>query len=113
VGVGNTVLSFIVYRLLLALGAWYVIAAPLAFAAGALKRLHLQQAVDVRGTRLDASPRALRVCAGHRRGVDEPARVPVRARSRCGAVVAYLVAIPPVTLCMFAANRLWTFAERP
>ena len=30
-----------------------------------------------------------------------------------GRVVAYLVAIPPVTLCMFAANRLWTFAERP
>jgi putative flippase GtrA len=36
VGVGNTVLSFVVYRLLLALGAWYVIAAPLAFAVGAV-----------------------------------------------------------------------------
>jgi len=29
-----------------------------------------------------------------------------------GRVGAYLAAIPPVTLCMFAANRLWTFAER-
>jgi putative flippase GtrA len=28
-----------------------------------------------------------------------------------GRVWAYLAAIPPVTLCMFAANRLWTFAE--
>ncbi len=27
-------------------------------------------------------------------------------------VVANLVAIPPVTVAMFVANRLWTFAER-
>jgi putative flippase GtrA len=36
VGVGNTVLSFIVYRALLTLGTWYVVAAPVAFAAGAV-----------------------------------------------------------------------------
>ena len=36
VGVGNTAVSFVVYRLLLALGLWYVVAAPLAFAAGAV-----------------------------------------------------------------------------
>jgi putative flippase GtrA len=36
VGVGNTVLSFVVYRALLALGIWYVVAAPLAFGAGAV-----------------------------------------------------------------------------
>jgi putative flippase GtrA len=29
-----------------------------------------------------------------------------------GRVGAYLAAVPPVTLGMFAANRLWTFAER-
>jgi putative flippase GtrA len=29
-----------------------------------------------------------------------------------GKVWAYVAAIPPVTLCTFAANRLWTFAER-
>jgi len=29
-----------------------------------------------------------------------------------GKVGVYLVAIPPVTLCMFAANRIWTFTER-
>jgi putative flippase GtrA len=28
-----------------------------------------------------------------------------------GKVVAYLAAVPPVTVAMFAANRLWTFAE--
>ncbi len=29
-----------------------------------------------------------------------------------GRVWAYLAAIPPVTLCMFVANRVWTFADR-
>ena len=29
-------LSFVVYRLLLAVGTWYVVAAPIAFAAGAV-----------------------------------------------------------------------------
>ena len=28
-----------------------------------------------------------------------------------GRVWGYLAAIAPVTLCMFAANRLWTFAK--
>jgi putative flippase GtrA len=27
-------------------------------------------------------------------------------------IVAYLAAIPPVTLGMFVANRVWTFADR-
>jgi len=36
VGVGNTVLSFIVSRALLTLGTWYVLAAPVAIAAGAV-----------------------------------------------------------------------------
>ena len=29
-----------------------------------------------------------------------------------GNIVAYLAAIPPVTLGMFLANRVWTFADR-
>jgi putative flippase GtrA len=29
-----------------------------------------------------------------------------------GKVGAYLVAIPPVTVSMFVANRVWTFHER-
>ncbi len=30
-----------------------------------------------------------------------------------GRVWAYMAAIPPVTLSTFAANRLWTFTDRP
>ena len=29
-----------------------------------------------------------------------------------GKTAAYLAAVPPVTVSMFAANRLWTFADR-
>jgi putative flippase GtrA len=29
-----------------------------------------------------------------------------------GEVGAYVAAIPPVTVCMFLANRIWTFGER-
>jgi putative flippase GtrA len=29
-----------------------------------------------------------------------------------GKVGAYLAAIPPVTVSMFIANRVWTFADR-
>jgi len=29
-----------------------------------------------------------------------------------GRIWAYLVAIPPVTVATFAANRVWTFSER-
>ena len=36
VGVGNTVVSFVAYRLLLAVGTPYALAAPLAFAVGAI-----------------------------------------------------------------------------
>ena len=38
--------------------------------------------------------------------------VPLFVAVGVGKVVAYLAAIPPVTVCMFAANRLWTFADR-
>jgi putative flippase GtrA len=29
-----------------------------------------------------------------------------------GEVGAYVAAIPPVTVCMFLANRIWTFGEQ-
>ena len=29
-----------------------------------------------------------------------------------GRIAAYVVAVPPVTVLMFLANRVWTFADR-
>jgi len=112
VGVGNTAVSFVAYRLLLAVSTPYVIAAALGFAAGAVNgyvfnrrwtfvardstraRL-LYVAVQAAGA---ASTSLLVFCFVQWLGI--------------GKVEAYLAAIPPVTLSMFLANRIWTFADR-
>jgi putative flippase GtrA len=112
VGLSNTVLSFLVYRLLLAIGAWYVLAAPLAFAAGALNgyvfnRRWTFAAPDTTRARVSY----VVVQAAGALSTSLLVLFFVRALGT-GRVWAYLVAIPPVTLCMFAANRLWTFGER-
>jgi putative flippase GtrA len=111
VGVGNTVVSFVAYRLLLVISTPYVIAAALGFGAGAVngyvfnrrwtfaaddstRARVLYVAVQVAG----AASTSLLVFLFHAVGL--------------GKVAAYLVAIPPVTLAMFLANRLWTFSDR-
>jgi putative flippase GtrA len=112
VGLSNTVLSFLVYRLLLAIGAWYVLAAPLAFAAGALNgyvfnRRWTFAAPDTTRARVSY----VVVQAAGALSTSLLVLFFVRALGT-GRVWAYLAAIPPVTLCTFAANRLWTFGER-
>jgi putative flippase GtrA len=111
VGVGNTILSFIAYRVLLEVSTPYVIAAFLGFAVGALNgyifnRRWTFAARDTTRARvlyvvvqvLGAISTSLLVLLFHR-GAD------------VGKVVAYLAAIPPVTTFMFVANRVWTFAD--
>jgi putative flippase GtrA len=112
VGLSNTVLSFLVYRLLLAIGAWYVLAAPVAFAAGALNgyvfnRRWTFAAPDTTRARVSY----VVVQAAGALSTSLLVLFFVRAIGT-GRVWAYLAAIPPVTLCMFAANRLWTFGKR-
>jgi putative flippase GtrA len=112
VGLSNTVLSFLVYRLLLAVGAWYVLAAPLAFAAGALNgyiwnRRWTFAAPDT------TRARVLYVAVQAAGALSTSVLVLFFVGALgTGRVWAYLAAIPPVTLCMFAANRLWTFGKR-
>lgn len=112
VGVGNTVLSFVVYRLLLAVGMPYVVAAPLAFAAGALSGYVLNRRWTF-VARDSTRARVLYIGVQVVGAVSTSLLVLLFVRAAgVGHVGAYLAAIPPVTLCMFAANRLWTFAER-
>jgi putative flippase GtrA len=112
VGLGNTALSFVVYRLLLAVGTWYAIAAPVAFAAGAVNGYLFNRRWTF-GARDSARARALYVVVQATGAVSTSLLVLFFVRAAgAGRVGAYLAAIPPVTLCMFAANRLWTFAER-
>jgi putative flippase GtrA len=112
VGVGNSVLSFVVYRLLLVLGAWYVIAAPLAFAAGAVNGYVFNRRWTF-AARDSVRARVVYVVVQAAGALSTSMLVLLFVRAAgTGKVWAYLAAIPPVTLCMFAANRLWTFAER-
>ena len=112
VGVGNTVVSFVAYRLLLAVGTPYALAAPLAFAVGALNgyvfnRRWTFAARDTTRARVlyvgfqvlgAASTSLLVVLFVNGLGV--------------GRVWAYLASIPPVTVGLFLANRFWVFGER-
>ena len=112
VGLGNTVLSFIVYRLLLAVGAWYLLAAPLAFAVGAVNGFVFNRRWTF-GARDTTRARVLYLAVQVVGAVSTSLLVLLFVRvAGTGRVVAYLAAVPPVTLGMFVANRLWTFAER-
>jgi putative flippase GtrA len=112
VGVGNTLISFVVYRLLLALGTWYVVAAPLAFAAGALNGYILNRRWTF-AARDTTRARVAYVTVAAVGALTTSLLVLLFVDGlELGRVWAYVVAIPPVTLGTFAANRVWTFSER-
>ena len=111
VGVGNTVLSFVVYRVLLALGIWYAAAAPLAFGAGAVNGYIFNRRWTF-AARDSTQARLLYVGVALTGALSTSLLVPLFVAAGLGKVLAYLAAIPPVTVCMFVANRLWTFADR-
>jgi putative flippase GtrA len=103
---------FLVYRLLLAVGAWYVLAAPLAFAAGALNGYILNRRWTFAAPDTTRA-RFLYVVVQVAGALSTSLLVVFFVRAvGTGRVWAYLAAIPPVTLCMFAANRFWTFGNR-
>jgi putative flippase GtrA len=112
VGLGNTVVSFVAYRLLLAAGTPYGAAAFLAFAVGAVNGyvFNRRWTFDARDT---GRARALYIGVQVFGAVSTSLLVVLFVHAAgMGRVGAYLLAAPPVTVCMFVANRLWTFAER-
>jgi putative flippase GtrA len=112
VGVGNTAVSFVSYRLLLALGVPYAAAAPLSFGVGALNGYIFNRSWTF-AARDSTRARVLYVgiqAAGA--GSLSLLVVAIVHVADVGEVPAYLVAIPPVTVSMFVANRFWTFRDR-
>jgi putative flippase GtrA len=112
VGVGNTAVSFVAYRLLLALGTPYVLAAALGFSVGAVNG-YVFNRLWTFGARDSARARLLylgvQVVGATSTSLLVLLFVRVVGTSKVGA---YVAAIPPVTVCMFLANRIWTFADR-
>lgn len=112
VGVGNTLLSFVVYRLLLALGAWYVVAAPIAYVASLLNGYLFNRRWTF-GAR-DSARARLRYVAVQASGAGLTSLLVLLFvhAAGMGKVGAFLAAAAPVTLCTFAANRAWSFADK-
>lgn len=112
VGVGNTIISLVVYRVLLALGAWYVIAAPIAYVASLVNGYVFNRRWTF-GARDSARARVLYVAVqASGAGLTSLLVLLFVHAAGTGRVVAFLAAVPPVTLYTFAANRVSTFAER-
>jgi putative flippase GtrA len=111
VGAGNTAISFVVYRLLLALGMPYVPAASLAFAAGAVNGYVFNRRWTFAAR--DTTRARLAYVAVQVAGALASALLVYLFVHGAGTtrVLAYALTIPPVTLGTFVANRLWTFAE--
>ena len=112
VGVANTALSFLVYRLLLIAGTPYVVAAPVAFIAGAVNgyvfnRRWTYAAAD--STRARVLYFAFAVLGA---AATSGLVLLVVRTAGVGRGEAYLVAVPPVTVATFLANRFWTFPEQ-
>ncbi|HEU0303751.1 MAG TPA: GtrA family protein [Gaiellaceae bacterium] len=112
VGIGNTILSVVVYSLLLALGAWYVVAAPTAYVASVVNGYVLNRRWTF-GANDSGRARVLYVAVQTCGAALTSLLVALFVELGTGRVAAFLVAIVPVTLCTFAANRVWTFADRP
>jgi len=106
------VLSFVAYRLLLAAGTPYVVAAPIAFIVGAVNGYLFNLRWTFAG--VDSTrARALYFAFAALGAATTSVLVLLFVRGAdLGKVEAYIVAIPPVTVATFAANRAWTFSER-
>lgn len=112
VGLMNTLISLVVYSLLLGIATPYVLAAPIAYGAGAVNGYVWSQRWTFRA-RDTARARVLYVCVQLSSALSTAVVVWFFVRvAGLGETVAFLVTIPVVTLCAFEANRRWTFADR-
>jgi putative flippase GtrA len=112
VGAMNTAISLGVYRALLALGVWYVVSAPIAWAAGVVNGYiwNLRWTFAGRDT---ARARLLYALFGALGAGVASLLVLLFVRGvGLGKFEAYLAAVPLVTVSTFLANRYWTFSER-
>jgi putative flippase GtrA len=112
VGVANTLIAFVVYRILLAVSASYVLAAALAWGVGALNGYVLNSRWTF-AARDSTRARILYVLVTAGGAASSSLLVYLFSRGAgFGKVEAFLAALPPVIAATFAANRIWTFADR-
>jgi len=111
VGVGNTVVSFVAYRLLLAVSVPYAAAAPLAFAVGAVNG-YVFNRIWTFAARDTTRARVLYVGVAAAGAASTSLLVALFVEGfGAGRVWAYVASLPLVTVGTFLANRFWTFRE--
>ena len=112
VGVANTLISLAAYRLLLLVGLWYPAAAFVAYAVGLFNGYFWNRSWTF-GSRDSMKARSMYVGVQLGGGALTSLLTLLFTNgvglSRTAAFAASAV---PVTLCTFAANRAWTFADR-
>jgi putative flippase GtrA len=112
VGVGNTLISFVSYRLLLAVSVPYLAAAPVAWGAGAVNGYVFNRRWTF-GAPDSARARILYVLVAAAGAGSLSLLVLLFARGAgLPNVEAFLAAVPLVTVATFVANRVWTFSAR-
>lgn len=112
VGALNTAISLVVYRALLAFGVWYVVSAPIAWAAGVVNGYvwNLRWTFAGRDTPRARLLYALFGALGA--GVASLLVLVFVHGAGLGKFESYLAAVPLVTVSTFLANRYWTFGDR-
>jgi len=112
VGASNTLISFVVYALLLAASTPSPLAAAVAFAAGAVNGYVLNRRWTF-AARDSCRARVAYVCVQAAGALAAGGLVWLLVHE-AGAdwIAAYAAAIPPVTVSTYLANRRWTFAHR-
>ena len=112
VGGCNTLLAFVVYGLLLLIDTPYAVAAPLAFCVGAANGYVFNRRWTF-AARDSTRARVLYVVIAAAGAITTTFFVLAYVRGAdVDRFVAYLLAIVPVTVATFLANRRWTFADR-
>jgi putative flippase GtrA len=115
VGVSNTLLTFVVYTLLLKVfGVWYLLASAIGFAAGAVNGFLLNRRWTFRGHVGDArTPLRWTVVQGCGLGLNEALLYLWVEGVGLDKLLGQAFATAVVTVITFLANRAWTFRTHP
>ena len=115
VGVSNTVLTFIVYTLLLKVfGVWYLLASAIGFIVGATNGFLLNRRWTFAGHVGDSlTPVRWAVVQGGGLGINEVLLYVFVDDAKLDKLLAQAFATAVVTVSTFFVNRAWTFREAP
>jgi putative flippase GtrA len=111
VGISNTLLTFLIYTVLLKVfGVWYLAASAIGFVAGATNGFLLNRRWTFRDHVGDAlTPVRWAVVQGCGLGVNEALLFLLVSEGKLDKLVGQALATVVVTVSTFFANRAWTF----